>query len=286
MFQTGESSGVICIDNGGSADKIKTLRTSKSYPSSKGIITHNFNLERTYMDNDFLVTVDGVSYGVGNLVEESSYPLKMFTDSKQNVYYDISILLACHQFGYDKNYVVNCVPVASHTKDEREGLSERLKKEWTVTVNGITKTFSIEEIKVVPEGATGYFVKRHEGKTRWVDIGSRTVNYATVIRDEKGIRFINNESNTFYGAGLEANNIPHGHYNGGMQLANYLCGQLLAKWHKNDTVYLLGGGALNKGIVDGFKNYFPKSSVVDNPKKANLDGMWELSKEVFRDVQK
>ena len=136
------------------------------------------------------------------------------------------------------------------------------------------------DVKVAPETAVAFWIKEPQGKARFIDLGSRTIGYATTILDEGITRFIDTESGTINGKGLEALGEDYDQ----KALADFICGRLLAIWNQADTVYLLGGGALDDSLVNYIKYYFPNSVVLDNPQMANALGMYLLGRVAYNIV--
>lgn len=270
------SKGIISVDNGGFTTCVQTANVMKKIPSAKGMY-HERRLKSTHGEFDFDVTIEGKRYFAGTLAVESRLPVEMHTESKQQDFFDISTLIAIHQYGFQENYLITPVPIFMHNEDEKNGVITRLKKEWTVTINDVEKSFVIADVKVAPETVSAFWVKRPQGKVRWVDWGSRTIGYGTTLNDGRSMRFLDKESGTFEDKGLEAlkNITPH-------DLVEYVCGRLTAKWKKNDTVYHIGGGALDKRIIQNFSKYFPNSQVHENPQMALAIGMYILAKGVFQ----
>lgn len=276
-MSTGITNGVIAIDNGGSSTCIVTKNGFESFPSVKGLYG-NRTLTDISGKYDYVVDYEGKKYVMGTLAKyDCRYPLQMHTDTKQNIFFDLSALVAIHQFGFATNHVVISVPINMHNDDEKFGLIERLVGKHTVTVNGYRKTFTIMDVKVAPETAVAFWIDTPNGKSRFVDLGSRTIGYATTINEDGVNRFIDSESGTFKGKGLEALNDSYDQE----ALADYICGRLVSMWDANDNVFLLGGGALDELLVNNIKKYFPMARVMDNPKMANAIGMYLLGRIVY-----
>lgn len=270
----GVSSGVVAIDNGGSSTCVVTKFTKECFPSVKGFYG-NRNLTEIHGKYDYIVEYQGRKYVIGTLAKyDCPYPLQMHTDTKQNLFFDLSALVAIHQFGYSANYVVLSVPISMHNQEEKFGLIERLLGEHTITVNDYRKTFTIMDIKVAPETAVAFLIHEPQGKNRFIDLGSRTIGYATTLNEDGINRFIDSESGTFKGKGLEALNDSYNQE----ALADYICGRLISIWNEGDNVYLLGGGALDNLLVEGIRKYFPKTMVMENPQMANAIGMYLLGR--------
>ena len=271
------NSGVIAIDNGGSSTCVVTKDIKENFPSVKGFYGSR-TLTEISGKHDYIVEYEGEKYVMGTLAKyDCKYPLQMHTSTKQNIFFDLSTLVAIHQFGYSINYLVTSVPISMHVEDEKEGIIERLIGDKTITVNGLKKSFSIMDVKVTPETAVAFWMNEPLGKTRYIDLGSRTIGYATTIYEDNTTRFIDSESGTFKGKGLEALSDDYNQ----KALADYICGRLSSMWSNDDNVYLLGGGALDNILVENIKRYFNKATVMDNPKMVNAVSMYLLGRIVY-----
>lgn len=267
-------SGLISIDDGGNSTCVVTKNGKEKFPSVKGLYG-NRTLTDVTGKYDYIVEYKGEKYVMGTLAKyDCKYPLQMHTKTKQHLFFDLSILVAIHQFGYPVNYLVTSVPISMHNENEKTGRIERLMGEHTIVVNGISKTFNIMDVKVAPETAVAFWLREPEGKSRYIDLGSRTIGYATTIYEDGVTRFIDTESGTLKGKGLEALGDDYNQ----KALADYICGRLLVDWKINDNIHLLGGGALDEELVSSIKEYFPKAVVLDNPQMANATGMYLLGR--------
>lgn len=266
-------SGVIAVDDGGNSTCVVTNKTQEKFPSVKGLYGGTRTLTDINGKYDYIVDYKEKRYVMGELAKyDCKYPLQMHSKTKQNPFFDLSVLVAIHQFGYAINYLVTSVPISMHSDEEKEGRISRLKGEHKITVNGKTKTFEIIDVKVAPETAVAFWVTEPQGKSRYLDLGSRTIGYATTVYENGITRFIDTESGTIIGKGLEALGEDYDQ----MGLADFICGRLLATWNSQDTVYLLGGGALDDKLVSSIKEYFPKAKLMDNPQMTNAVGMYTL----------
>lgn len=273
-----EVTGVIAIDDGGSSTCVVTKNNQEKFYSVKGLYGKR-NLTKAVGKHDFIVDYQGESYVLGTLAKyDCAMPMQMHTKTKQHLFYDLSVLTSIHQYGFMSNYLVVSVPIGMHNDDEKKGRIERLKGSHTITVNGVTRTFSITDVKVAAETAAAYWINEPKEKTKWLDLGSRTLGYASTVVGEDGItRFIDNESGTIFGKGLEALDQqydPKG-------LADFICGFLSKIWGEDDKVYLFGGGALDKTLVECIKKYFPNADVMDNPQMVTAKGMYSLGRAAY-----
>lgn len=269
--------GVVAIDDGGSSTCVVTKSIKESFPSVKGYYGKR-NLTEVTHKHDFIVGYKQQNYVAGLLAKyDCTMPLQMHTKSKQHDFYDLSVLIAIHQYGYSSNSIVVSTPIKSYSTDERDGRLLRLKGSHSISINGVTKTFAITDVKVAPETASAFWVNEPQGKTRYIDFGSRTVGVATTVNEDDKVRFIDSESDTFFGMGIEALNEdynPRG-------LADYVCGRLLKMWDRHDKVYLLGGGALDIQLVSHVVDHFPNAEVMDNPTMCNAIGMYNSGRSAY-----
>jgi hypothetical protein len=271
------NNGLVSVDNGGSSTCIITKNYQESFPSVKGLYGIR-TLTDSHGKFDYVVEYKGEKYVAGTLAKyDCKYPLQMHTDSKHNLFFDLSILIAIHQFGYDTNYLVTCVPISMHNEQEKFGIIERLIGNHTITVNGFKKSFQIADVKVAPETAVCFWISEPKGMNRFIDLGSRTIGYATTVYEDEETRFIDSESGSFKGKGLEALDDSYDQ----KALADYICGRLMSIWKPNDNISLLGGGAMDEELVLQIKKYFPLATVLGNPKMSNALGMYLLGRVVY-----
>lgn len=275
-----KSYGIIAIDDGGNSTCVATRDGLECFPSIKGYYGER-NLTSANGKYDFIVEYRNEKYVMGTLAQyDCAMPIQMHTDTKQHDFFDLSVLVAVHQYGYLSNDVIVSVPIRMHNEKEKEGRLSRLLGSHTITVKDVKKTFSINDVKVAPESAVAYWVNEPKGKNRFLDIGSRTIGYATTINIDGTTRFIDTESDTIFGKGLEALN---NNYNP-KGLADFICGRLSRIWNNTDKVYLLGGGAMDEELVINIGRYFPNLEVMNNPKMANAIGMYNLGRVAFNGI--
>ena len=269
--------GVIAIDDGGSSTCVVTRNTQEMFPSVKGLYGVR-NISSLNGKHDFIVEYENEKYVMGDLAKyDCAIPLEMNSKTKQHLFFDLSVLVAIHQYGYLQNYLIVSVPIRMHNENEKSGRIKRLKGTHTIIVNGVSKTFFIQEVGVAPETASAFWINKTEGFTRYIDIGSRTIGYATTVYENGSTRFIDTESGTLFSMGiqsLEEHYSPQG-------LGEFIHGKLSKVFKPDDTIYLLGGGALDKELVTTLTKYYPNIKVMDNPRMSNAKGMYELGRNTY-----
>jgi hypothetical protein len=276
--KTDAMSGLISIDNGGYSTCIKTKNVLEVFPSVKGYYGDR-TITEAVGKYDYIVEYENEKFVMGNIAKyDCDLKLKMFSESKQDIFFDLSILVAIHQFGYAINYIVVSVPIAQHTDTEKQGIVKRLVKNHTITVNGQTKTFNIAQCTVSPETVSAFWINRPYGKSQWLDIGSRTLGYGAVLYDNGACRFLDSESGTFHGKGLEILQQKQSD----KAIAKFIQGNLSHIWKKDDVINVHGGGALKPTLVDCLLEHYPNLSIVPNPQTANARGMYELGKMIYK----
>lgn len=273
---TNDIAGLIAVDNGGHSTCIATKGVREKFLSVKGYCGE-MPITNKHLKHSFIVNYLGQMYSMANHAKyDCALPLKVFTDSKQHDFFTLSVLVAIHQYGYSSNYCVISVPINIMNEDERNGLESILKRSHTITVNGEQKTFAITDLKIVPESASAFWCNQPKGKSNFIDIGSRTIGYSSVINNQDGVRFLNTESGVFK-KGIE---LLGDNYNS-KALAEFLHGNLSRIWNKNDKVYLLGGGALDANLVTCIKEHFPNSEVMEEADMANVNGMYSIGRILY-----
>ncbi|MCM3387370.1 hypothetical protein M3649_04375 [Ureibacillus chungkukjangi] len=274
-----KSVGIVSVDDGGFSTCIVTKDKMDKIPSVKGNYGKDRNLTTITGKHDFIIEYKDKVYCAGTLAQfDCELPIKWFGKSKAHIFFDLSVLLSCFLYGYIENYVAVSVPLGSHTPEEKKNRTERLVGSHTMTVNGVTKTFYISDVIVTPESASAYWINEPLQLTRWLDFGSRTSNFASTFNDGESVRYIDTQSGSFY-KGIE----QLGENFNSIDLVDYVCGRLFAKgWETEDTINILGGGALIPELVEAAISYFPRAQVMENPSMANAIGMYNLARYAFQ----
>lgn len=228
-------------------------------------------------DGDYRVSIDGQSYFVGALAEESFARREMATESKVTPETAVLFLTALALAGGGD--VATGLPVSHHSPDGKAALERLLWGAHRVTVNGATSVVKVERLTIVPEGAASFWgmVLNDEGRivrpgltgkrVRVLDLGSRTVNYVTLI----GGKYLDRESGTLGYGCLELDHVADA------QLTRRIIGDLakhLADLRPSDDFLLTGGGALRLGSY--FRRDYPNSETVNDPVYANAIGYRKL----------
>ncbi|MEK5139050.1 ParM/StbA family protein [Priestia sp. FSL W8-0001] len=208
---------------------------------------------------------------------ESVFRREMYGDSKAHEDAKIRVLIGVHRYAEGSEHdIVIGQPISKH--QEKEKMKSMLLGKHTLTLNGVTKTFYIQHVNVAPEGAgaiasyTGM-----EQKVRILDIGSGTVNCATIFNG----RFIDRDSFTApFGANTEAQTDLK-------LLAESIVAYTTKKWSKGDVVRVCGG--ISDFAIDHLSKYFTNIKLLEpiingesmHPVFANAAGFYELGKKVY-----
>jgi plasmid segregation protein ParM len=223
----------------------------------------------------------------GTLAEnESRLGRSMGGDSKAHEDAKIRILLALHRLSkqFDETVfdIVVGQPIRKHAK-EKEKIVAMLQGQHTIKVNEYETTFTIRKVNVAPEGACAYWAYDGEEPTvRIIDIGSRTVNGATI----KNGRFLDKGSFTE----------PYGSNSDETLTIEELATAIIARatneeWLRNDAVRICGGVA--EKALPYIKRYFGDCEVIRprihegnglriiHPTYANAVGFYNLARALY-----
>lgn len=212
----------------------------------------------------------------------------MYGDSKAHRDTKIRVLLAIHRYidrycpGLDAVSIVTGQPITSHNDAEKQKLQNMLQGGHEFTVNGKKQYIYIEEVGIAAEGSGAFWSNSRTGKVRIIDVGSGTVNVATII-DKK---IINNASETFNFGVETVNQGLESVANGIIRATTKL------RWERNDSVHVCGGVASD--ALPFIQNHYPSAQIVqpllqmDNgveiasPVFANAIGFYELAKLIYK----
>lgn len=234
-------------------------------------------------EGDYEVTINDEKFFVGDLaISESITPREMTTESKIHSETKILFLTALYLTTTDENpIVITGVPITQFLPETKAEFEKLLFGCYDIKINDqTTRHFNINNITIVPEGAASFWYalsknKQLEfGKKRIIDIGSRTINFATL----NGKKYINKDSGTLsYGClKLKDDKITH------EQLANKIIADLSQKWleyNSDDVILLTGGGSLLIGEI--LKAHYKNCLQIENPVFANVEGYYRMGLETW-----
>lgn len=248
-------------------------------------------VEETFGFDDMEFIINGRKGFAGTIAmfEDEFGNGSMYGDSKAHEDNKIRVLLAVNRY-LDKYIpnggnvsIVTGQPIKRHKEEEKKIIQEMLSGHHEVKVNGKTRSFYIENVGVAPEGSAAYWAKPSTGIIRILDIGSGTVNAATIIDK----RHINNASTTF-NFGVETvkdkddmATIARGIIRNTTKL----------KWNKSDKVLICGGIA--EGIAPFIIEHYSNGEIINptiksrngvkllSPVYANAVGYYEIAKGAF-----
>lgn len=196
------------------------------------------------------------SRGAGRMMTKS----KVHVDTKALILASVARVIECD----DEDIMLTTnVPIGLHTSLTKAAMKEMLTGPQELTINGVKKKFTVRQVNVGTECAVAYMIlcKRQGGTRRFIDLGSRMINFATV----RNGRFIDAESGSLdYGC----DTIKDG------DLVHRVVSDLSTMWSDfNDWTYLIGGGAYKHSL--GFLQYFPRLLCASYPTVTNALGLFE-----------
>lgn len=210
----------------------------------------------------------------------------MYGESKAHEDTLIRVLLAIYRYraqycpGFSRFKIVAGQPIISHGVDEKAKLADLLRGEHVITVNGVRQRITIEEVGIAAEGTGAFMSQPQDGVVRIIDVGSGTVNCATV----KDKRHINNASKTF-NYGVETS--------GGRDNLDGIARGIIRsttelKWQRTDQVFVCGGITeellpLISAHYPSAQSFIPQLNALDGvqahlPTFANAIGFYEIAR--------
>ena len=247
-------------------------------------------VEVEHGSDDMEFNIDGRSGYAGTIAmleDDFDGGGSMFGDSKNHDDNKMRVILAIHR--YLQKYspettsvkIVTGQPIKQHNNIEKQGIIDMLKGPHHVTVNKVTQILTIEEVIVSPEGSAAFWSNPREGTVRILDIGSGTVNAATIV-DKKHV----NARSATYNFGMEnsrnKDDLP-------AMARGIIRNTTALKWQRNDLVLVCGG--ITNEILPHIKQHYtnaealvPKlnSAMKLTPVYANAAGFYAISKKVFK----
>lgn len=232
------------------------------------------DVKERFSADDMEFEIDGQKGYAGTIAkyEDEFGGATIYGESKAHRDTKVRVLLAIHRYLTKHCPTVSSVaivvgqPIKGHKETEKTLIKEMLLGKHQVRVNGVTRTFFIEKVGVAVEGSSAFWCLPQEGVIRIIDIGSGTINAATII-DKK---HVNTFSDTF-NFGMETINNKkdlEAVARGIIQNTTKL------KWNKEDKIYICGGAS--EGIFPFIVEHYSNTELL-NPQIRNESGVKILS---------
>lgn len=257
---------IIAVDCGRSYVKVITEGKSFLFPSKvSGWRKRNYRQE---LPGDLEMEYQGRRWFVGKLAErEGEFTRQAMQDSKAVEETLILTLTALHQaHAQGRITLVTGLPIGNFTDVEQKAIKRLLEGPHRVAVNGVERSFYVENVYSTIEGGGAFFSTPRMGLVRIIDIGAKTTNYAT-FRDKV---FIDRESGTLP-VGWETVKVSNI-----KEMADLIAGTLSKTWSSRDVVMLVGGMA--RKLEPYIREHFHHAFAVDDPQMANVRGYYEIGR--------
>ena len=249
------------------------------------------DVEETFGSDDMEFEINGRKGFAGTiaLYEDEFGNGATYGDTKAHEDTKIRVLLAINR--YLNNYCPNIghvsivvgQPIKKHKDSEKNKIKDMLFGQHTIKVNGKTRTFYINNVGVAPEGSAAFWSLPQDGLVRIIDVGSGTVNAATIIDN----RHINTSSDTF-NFGAETINNKNDYSN---MARGIIRNTTKLKWNKSDKILICGG--ISEGITPHLIEHYPNAEILNpqvrsrnevkilKPVFANAVGFYVIAKGAF-----
>lgn len=264
---------IVAIDLGRSGVKVATATEERYFPSRVGD-ARTLNIGEP---GDYVVSVNGCEYFVGEMAKESYTEREMATKSKQHE--ESKVLFAAGLASVANDSVINAItglPINLHAA-QKSSLMEYLRGDYRVVINGIRKDFTVREVAVAAEGAGTFWrlknFNKKQSTIRVINLGSRTINAMTV---QNG-RIWDRESGCLDWGMFEldhAGDTPRVRDEFARRIKAGLSKLWLTYTPDSDIIVLTGGGALRIG--EQLRDQFTVVHIPDNPIFEDARGMYEM----------
>ncbi|WP_233549408.1 ParM/StbA family protein [Lysinibacillus yapensis] len=249
------------------------------------------DIEETFGPDDMEFDIEGRKGYAGTIAqfEDEFGDGTTYGDTKAHQDTKIRILLAIYRYidkyckGVERVSLVTGQPINRHKEGEKSKIIDMLVDDYDFWVNGKRANFTIEAVKVAPEGSAAFW-SQNQRDLKIIDIGSGTVNFATIL-DKKHIHKSSSTLNT----GIETLRNKDDYE--ALARAIFQFATKL-KWKNTDAVAVCGG------IAEKFTSYLEKhfievscmkpmlrrqyDTIAVPPTFANAVGFYNLAKGAFQ----
>lgn len=284
--------GIIAVDNGGDNTKVfsEDMDSPISFKSlKKRGVQRDLEESPTYDAKDthsFIIDWNGKVYLTNHRTRlASGGGMTGNVASKANDYFILSALIGVALYGYDVNYVVVSIPYDHrHKTKENQKIKERLIGHHTLIIDKEVYEFEIAHVWLAIEAQTANFHLQEEGITTLLEIGSRTVGYATneyvvnedgiVIRDQP----ILEKTGTLARKGVKISEIAEDDDEAYEVYVEDIFSELSGKIDENDKIVAFGGGILIEQIKESLADFYTNITFAKDPLFVQVRGMLEMAK--------
>lgn len=235
------------------------------------------NIVSQHGDDDMIFEYNGRRGFAGTLaLIESEFAGAIMGDSKAHEDAKLRILLALHRLKCPRNTfrIVVGQPIGKHTATEKDAIKRMLIGTHLLTVNSVRKLIVIDRVEVAAEGGVAFWSAPRNGLVRIIDVGSATINCATLMNK----RYVDRDSFTLP---FGFNTIKTRDLN---ELARGIYTHTSAKWSPHDDVFTVGGIA--RELIEPLRKYYPRIKVLnDRPLYANALGMYAIGRALYDNTQ-
>lgn len=220
-------------------------------------------------EDDMEFEIDGRKGFAGSFAEKEDQfgNGAMYGESKAHEDTKIRVLLAIHRYMEKYNpestdvYIVTGQPIVAHKEDEKGQIIDMLKRKHEYKVNGIVRKINIKDVKVSPEGSGAFWSNPQDGDLRILDIGSGTVNMATISNK----KHIHKSSGTM-DTGMETLKPKHDVES---MSRGIIQSTIALKWKKDDKILVCGGAA--EPILKHLQTHYKNAEVIKPQLKREND---------------
>ena len=250
------------------------------------------NVKEQFGDDDMEFEIDGRKGYSGTIAqfEDEFGDGTIYGETKAHDDTKIRILLAIYRYlekfklDVESVYLVTGQPIRMHNDDEKQKIMKMLIRKHDFVVNDKRITFKIEGVGIAPEGSAAFWSNPELGTKRIIDIGSGTVNLATII-DKKHIHKSSDTMNT----GIETLRNKYDYE--ALAHAVFRTATRL-KWQSGETIQVCGG--VSEVILPYIRKYFPFAvamvpklkrqydTLSVSPTYANAVGCYTIARGVFK----
>lgn len=213
----------------------------------------DIKLKNELRKDDMVVEFRGQKLFAGTLAEDEAFlPGSKKGVTKANDEVRLRVLLALYRYSSETVYdIVVGQPITGHTDHEKDAIKEMLRGKHEITVNDMTRIIEIRKVEVAAEGASVGVLEPIRGRYHILDVGSGTINWATVGWDGERLRFYDKDSDTEpFGLSTHGDvKIP--------ELATHLGRNL--PWDTMDVIRVVG--AVAEELTEPLREHFPNASV-------------------------